>query len=84
MLLAIIGAAACLWFFLAWRSGGNEQSRSVVTFLIFGPFAPLIRAYLGKRGGFTRTEWIGWAVVAVLVAAAIIFTLVTGIGVRGR
>ncbi len=83
ILLAALGAAACVWFFVAWRSESSDQSRNVATLLIFGPFAPLVRAYLSKRDGFTRREWTGWAIVIGLIVAAIAFTLITGIGVRG-
>ena len=81
--VAVLGGGTWLWFFFVWRRR-SENSKGVVGFLLFGPFLPAFDTYLTKRGGLTRREWIGWGIVAVVMVAAVTFTLITDSGVRGR
>jgi hypothetical protein len=81
--VALLVGAAWLWLFFVWRRRSGE-SKGVVGLLLFGPFLPAFDTYLRKRGGLTRRELIGWVLVVLVGVAAVVFTEITGSGVRGR
>jgi hypothetical protein len=83
MAVAIVIGAAWLWLFFVWRRHSNE-SKGIAGILLFGPSLPAFDAYLRRRGGLTRREWIGWAIVVLVGVAAVVFTELTGSGIQGR
>jgi hypothetical protein len=83
MVVALLVGVAWLWLFFVWRRR-SDSSKGIAGFLLFGPFLPVFDTYLRKRGGLTRREWIGWAIVVLVGVAAVAFTEITGSGIRGR
>jgi hypothetical protein len=76
---AIVGAliaVVALWFL--FRPGTAKRPR-ILGWMMFGPFWPLIDGYLTRRGGFTRRELIGWAIVLLVMVLAAIFAPRRGI-----
>jgi len=79
VVLGVLGLAAAYFSF-----GGADQSKSqrLVSFLVAGPFGPAVRNYLARRGGLKRHEVLAIAVATMLFVGLIVFTLLTGFGVR--
>ena len=50
----------------------NVQKRGVIGRFAWGPFWPPINKYLKERGGLSKREKIGWAIVALIMLLAII------------
>lgn len=73
---AIVGAVVGAWglgiLWMLARPGGAERHR-VAGFLMLDPFWPFVGGYLSRRGGLTRRELIGWAVVILVMILAFIF-----------
>jgi hypothetical protein len=67
-----------LWYAIAGLGSQREaqsKGRRVIRRFMWGPFAGSIENYLIKRGGFTKRERFGWAVVGTLMLIVIITSL---------
>ena len=80
LFVVVLGGAgvAALWFVLVRTSSSGR--RSALGYVMFGPFWQSVNNYFARRGGFTRREWIGWAIVALIMVGAFMFTKFTGSG----
>ena len=68
----VVGVWAILILLMLARPGGTERHR-LMGLMMLGPFWPFVGGYLSRRGGLSRREWIGWAVVIVVMVLAAVF-----------
>jgi uncharacterized membrane protein len=70
LVLGVLGIGM-LW--VLSRPGGTERHR-ITGFLMFGPFWPFVGSYFSRRGGLTRREVIGWAIVLIVMVLAVVLS----------
>jgi hypothetical protein len=68
-ILFAVGTFALVYVIQSRRRSGEGQKHSWVSYLVLWPL--ILDADRSKRGGkfFTRREWVGWAIVGLLIAA---------------
>jgi hypothetical protein len=71
-LLALGVGALGLWLGLSVLRPGQSKGRSLLRVFLWGPFAGPAENYLAKRGGLTKREKLGWAVVGLLMLGVLV------------
>ncbi len=72
LIIAIVVGVIAIYFYYVIISGQNTKKRSVIGWFMWGPFWPSINKYFKERGGLSKREKFGWAIVALIMLLAIL------------